>query len=88
MKPNKTKELTFFLLGLKKKHKDNKPLLQAITEASRDIAVFKEDEDDEGIYAFVWETYAQARIAYHDRQEESALWTRKVFAKLAERLEA
>ena len=87
MKTNKTKDLIFFLLKEEKKHKDNKGLVEALAQARRDIAVFKEDEDDEGIYAFVWETYTQARIAYHDTQGKTALWARKVFAKLAERLE-
>ena len=81
---NPTQELKFFLLGLGKKAKTEQEKT-AIQEANRDISPFLQDEDDEGIYAFVWETYAQLRIKCHEGNTTN-LPSRKVYAQLAQRL--
>lgn len=87
MKPNKTQDLIFFLLQEEKKNKANKTLVEAISQARRDLTAFKNDETDEGLYAYVWETFAAAAVAYHDWGKEGDRYTRNVFSQLAQRLE-
>ena len=87
MKTNKTKDLIFFLLKEEQKHKTNKTLVGAISQARRDLTAFKNDETDEALYAYVWETFAAAAIAYHDWGKVGDRYTRYVFSQLVQRLE-
>lgn len=81
------KEIYFFLLRLGKKSKGNKEIVDTISRVRGDIAPFVQENNSEGLYAFVWETYAQLRIRFHAKQERSLLLQRKLYAKLAQRLE-
>lgn len=81
------KEINFFLLRLGKKAKNNAQIVKTISRVRGDIAPFVKDNNNGGLYAFVWETYAQLRIRYHEWHEQDILLERRIYAKIAQRLE-
>ena len=81
------KEINFFLLKLGKKLRSNTKMANAISRVRGDIAPFVKDNNTGALYAFVWETYAQLRIAYHEWHEQDVLLERRIYAKVAQRLE-